>query len=118
MNKYQRLANLLIKKTREKNAGWQPTSRNGVFSLSLPDYSVLISMVSSRDDDPSAPDDVLLQIVNADGTVIDRARDTEIAEGMPSADQRAFYTAIQEMYEQARRQAFGVDQALDKLIEE
>src|SRR5215212_162314 len=67
MNEYQRLVALLVKRTNEGTANWQPTSRNGVFSLSLPDYSVWISMIRSDED----TNDVMLQIVNSDGAVID-----------------------------------------------
>ena len=114
MTKYQRLAALLIKKTEEGTASWEPTSREGVFALSLPDYSVWISMVRGEDQDQQ---DVLFQIVNSGGAVIDRIRDVDIVDDH-IADKPGFFKAIERLYEDARRQAFGVDKALDKLLEE
>jgi hypothetical protein len=112
MSKYQRLVDLLIKKTGEGTADWQTTSRQGVFSLSLPDFSVWISRLSSDE----GSEDVWLHLVNSQGAVIDKIRDIDIAEGID--DKPAFYKRMDRLYQDARRQAFGVDQALDKLIAE
>lgn len=112
MSRYQRLVALLIKKTKEGTAGWQPTSRNGVFSLSLPDYGVLIAMTSEAPNQ----EDVQFQIINSSGTVIDKFTDVDVAADDP--DKQTAYRDMATLYHDARRQALGVDKALDKLIEE
>ncbi len=112
MTKYQQLVALLIKRTRAGTAGWEPTSRNAVFSLSLPDYGVWISMVDSE----QGSHDVLFQIVNSSGAVIDSFRDVDVAANL--SDKRASYEEMERLYQDARRQALGVDKALDSLIEE
>ena len=114
MKKYQRLVALLIKKTHDGTARWEQTSREGVFALSLPDYSVWIS-TTRNDTDPNT-NDVFFQIVNSSGNIIDRFRDWEISEGID--DKGNFYKTLEELYQNARRVAFGVDKVLDKLLEE
>ena len=110
--KYLRLVSLLIKRTSENTARWEQTSRDGVFALSLPDYTVRISMVRNVDD----TEDVKFHIVNSEGKVIDTFTDVEAAEGL--VDKGPTYREMADLYDQARRQAFGVDKALDELIEE
>jgi hypothetical protein len=110
--KYLRLVSLLIKRTNENTAQWEPTSRDGVFALSLPDYTVRISIVRGGDD----TQDVTFQIVNSEGTLIDTFTDNDAAAGL--SDKTPAYRDISNLYDQARRQALGVDKALDQLIEE
>ena len=112
--KYLQLVQLLIKKTDEETATWEPTSKEGVFSLSLPDYSVRISQVRNEDE-PNATD-VLFQIVDAQGRLIDAFRDLDAAAEL--SDKRQAFEAMERMYKQARRVALGVDKALDTLIEQ
>jgi hypothetical protein len=111
MNKYQRLVALLIKRTKAGSAHWEPTAGQGMFALSLPDYSVRISKVENEQED--GIDDVFFQIVNSNGAVIDSFRDVDVV-----LENELTYRDMESLYENARRIAFGVDQALDKLLEE
>jgi hypothetical protein len=110
-DKYLRLAYLLIQRTNDGTAVWEPTSRHGTFAVSFPDYSVRIALVQGDN-----AEDVQFQIVNSEGTVIDTFTDVDAAQGL--ADRGQAYTDMAGLYQQARRQAMGVEAALDKLIEQ
>jgi hypothetical protein len=113
VNKYGVLVSLLIEKTDQGTAGWETTTREGVFSLSLPDYSILISQVPNEE---GPEQDVRFQIVDAEGTVIDFFRDLDAAADV--SDKTVAYRAMEKLYGDARRSALGVDKALDALIAE
>jgi hypothetical protein len=114
LRKYRRLINLLIKRTEAGTANWEPTSRDDMFAVSFPEFSVRVSQQRSN-----SAIDVVFEIVNSSGTVIDRFTDTEIGEGFGSSlDQREFYKSAANLYDGARRHALGVDEALDSLIAE
>ena len=110
--KYFRLAELLMKRTSDGAAGWEPTSKDGVFQLNLPDYSVLISLARNKETGELV--DVELRIIGPEGREIDRVRDTELGDLSPNPTM--FYQAMMTMYNEARRKAMGVDTALDALL--
>src|SRR4051812_31208080 len=98
MNKYLRLVLLLIKRTAENSAAWEPTPRSDVFSFSLPEYSVRISMEPGENGD-----DVTFQIVNSNGTIIDTFTDVQALTEMDIADRSELYARLVELYNSARR---------------
>src|SRR5688572_1603571 len=110
--KYWRLVSILIDKTEAGTANWEATSREGTFALSLADYSVWITMVPSED----FGEDVLFQIVNSGGVIIDSFRDVDAAAEL--VDKRDAYAKMERLYHAARRKGMGVDEALDTLINE
>jgi len=111
--KYRQLIALLVKRT-DAGAAWEPTERDGVFALSLPDYTVQISQRRRQD----AQDDINIQIVGWTGTTIDSFTHRDVARGLPPEEYQIVYSSMFELFEKARRKALGVDVALDKLIQE
>ncbi len=114
-NKYWQLVSLLIDRSKQGTASWQPTSREGVYALSLPEYGVLISMVAGRGD-LYETQDVFFQIVNSQGRVIDTFRDADVARDFDDHDQPEMYRQMEQLFHDARRKALGVDEALNQLI--
>lgn len=111
--KFEKMIQRLIQKTDEGTANWQETSRPNVFALSLADFSVLLRQVDSEE---AVGIDVLVEIVNKDGKVIDSVRDVD---SVPEfGDPHEWYKRMSDLYKAARRKAMGVDEALDKLLEE
>src|SRR5258705_8645175 len=113
-DKYMRLVGLLIARTDAKTAPWEPTGRDGVFALSLPDYTVWLARARNRDNNSAW--DIVFSILNSDGDVIDSFRDVDAASDLP--DSATAYRQMENLYDKARRKALGVDKALDKVIEE
>ncbi len=115
-DKYLQLVALLIKKTKAGTADWQATAREGVFSLSLPDYSVLITQV--RNEASSSAKDVLFQIIDADGRTVDAFKDWQATAAIPESSRQEWWRGMAALYDDARRKALGVDKALDTLIQQ
>jgi hypothetical protein len=113
-NKYWRVVKALIRKTNSGEAKWEPTPVDGVFSISLPDYSIRIW----RSEDDVGSQRVMFSIVDSSGTVIDTFSDGEIRAGVNPTQTIETYREVTRLAESARRQAMGIDKALDSLIEE
>lgn len=116
-SKYYRLINSIFKKTRDGSMSWEETDEDDVFQVSFPDYSLRISRVPTRSQDPDG-EDIILRIYNNEGKLIDEVDDAMIYQYDP---ERRFsglssYQAMYEIYNIARRQALGVEQALDSLL--
>ena len=106
-----KLVQRLHLKTMTGEVSWQATSRAGVFQLAFPTHVVKLSV--SRNEDDSL--DYVVSISNESGTVIESASDVDLKDVPP--DIRSF-TVMKDLYERARRQALGVDEALDSLLGE
>lgn len=112
--KYRRLVDLLVKRTAARTAKWEPTVEDGVFQISLPDFSVQIS----KREDREGSTDVVFNIVDQWGTKIDAFTDSEVGSSINVNERSGFYENMLRLYTDARRTALGVDSALDKLLEE
>jgi hypothetical protein len=62
---------------------------------------------------PIGSEDYVLTILNSEGTVIEQAADTDFANRLQDA-----LPMMSEMYSAARRQALGVDGAIDDILGE
>lgn len=101
-SKYQALITKLLKNTRAKKIDWQPTDSGGVFQASFPGYSVRLDMKR---------DDYFLSLYNEWGEFVDSMSDAQLHH-----DYQGAYDAMKELYELARRDAMGVDEALDTIL--
>jgi hypothetical protein len=109
---YEKLAKLLaelIKHTEFGNLKWERTAANGVYQCSFPQYTVQLSETTADNLDATFQ----LTILDSEGTVIERATHPDFAGAMPTP-----YTQMKHLYEMARRQALGVDNAIDALLKE
>jgi len=111
-SKYVQLIQRLIKRTEDGTANWEPTSRDGVFALSLSDFTVRLSALQSGGGSPL----IHFEIVNSLGTVVDKFTDADAGHELDDAGE--FFKRSENMYDLARRKAFGVDAALDSLLAE
>jgi hypothetical protein len=112
----QRMLKLLRRlhaKTAQGQVQWEGTAKEGMFQSSFPNYVVRIS-VDSRGEG-SAPD-YFLTIRNAAGRVVESTSDVAIDQGMNGPPQA--FPLMKELHDMARRQALGVDKALDSLLSE
>ena len=89
---FDKLATLLVELIQKTNNGslrWEATAAEGVYQVSFPRFTVQIS---------ERGNDFVLTILNSEGTLLEEAAD--------------------QLYVNARRQALGVDAALDELLNE
>lgn len=109
--KDQRLVKLikqLRKKTKEGKIAWESTLEGGVFQASFPGSSVHLFRRGA---------DIVLEIYNDEGIVVEDIADTEINdENFP--EDGGSYPAMSDLYSLARRRAMGVDETIDNLLAE
>jgi hypothetical protein len=96
----------LATKTETGQIVWAPTEKDKVFQAAFARTTVRLSW--------EPPAKIRVSIYNEEGTLIDTATDEELN----GATLITPYTTMKELFEQARRQAMGVDAALDGLLEE
>lgn len=109
---YQKLATLLTvlsEKTESGRIEWEESARSNSYETSFPNYSVVLSHRPSS----VSEDDYVLYVVDARGDVVEEAADYDFREFMENP-----YSRMKELYETARRQAKGVDQALDEILKD
>jgi hypothetical protein len=109
LDKMVKVIQLLAERTEAGKIQWEETEASGAFQAAFATYSVRLSKRPSRDRDEA--DDIVLQIVNDDGTVVEEVSDVDMHARMENA-----YRTMKAIYDVARRTALGVEQALDALI--
>lgn len=99
-DKLRKLVDRLLKKTQAGELRWSETSSPESFQTSFPDYSIEVE---------KNKDLVLLRIYNSDGRIIE-----SVVEKVSSFRDDA--EALSELHDAARRQALGVEKALDDIL--
>ena len=94
----------LIQKTNNGSLRWEATAAEGVYQVSFPRFTVQIS---------ERGNDFVLTILNSEGTLLEEAADPEFQGKIENP-----FSRMQQLYVNARRQALGVDAALDELLNE
>lgn len=113
---YQKIAHLVVllsRKTKEGKLAWSATERNGVFQVSFPSHSVRIFEKLVPHDEGGQRLDMVAQIIDYNGDVVEEVSDEDL-KGMVAGP----YTTMRDMFETARRQAMGVESAIDGIIDE
>jgi hypothetical protein len=93
-DKIVRLVRLLFKKTKTGEIKWEETAKLNIFQCSLSNYTLLISRQT-------------LTVCNQEGNVI------EEVDGLAPLQEGVHLT---ELFELARRDAMGVEKALDEIL--
>lgn len=101
----------LKNKTINGSYTWDQTSEEGVFMLSFSNYSVQISQESNPHEYDSI--DIVLRILDSEGAIVEEIRDYQLKDNFVSP-----YIYMEEMYSVARRQAMGVEKAIDSILYE
>jgi hypothetical protein len=103
---YQKIADLIFKlheKTVLGKVKWETTTTEGVYQAVFAGYSIRISKY---------PEDIVLQIYNEDGELIEEVNDSEVNKVSPYTA----WTLMLNLYETARRVAMGTEEALDSIM--
>jgi hypothetical protein len=110
--KLLKLFQRLHAKTKAGEIKWEQTSRSDVFQTAFPNYVVKLS---ARPSDSGEAFDYFVSIVNENGVVLETASDIDISKAFPAVEA---YKTMRELYDMARREALGVNAALDSLLGE
>lgn len=111
-DKLARLVARLAEKTLAGEIAWEKTSKAGVFQSNFPEYVVRI--LSRESQDYPNDFDYIVRIYDQAGDMVEEAEDRGLVKG--GWDEA--YATMKNMYVAARKQAFGVDKAIDALLSE
>ena len=111
---YQKIARLvtaLSEKTITQEVSWNQTEHGEIFETSFPNYSVRISKGERPNNFNESQPIYILEILNDNGEIVEEIDDEMLTEFIHSP-----FGIMKEMYEAARRQAMGVEEALDSIL--
>jgi hypothetical protein len=114
LKKLEILIQRLYDQTKAGKIAWEETSLTDVFQAAFPKYAVQL-IRHERDDTRPGVYTYSLHILNDRNAVIEEVTDRELRPSGVESDQGML---LREMYEEVRRQALGVDEALDTLLRE
>ncbi len=109
-SKAVRLVEALIRETNASRLLWEETSTSETYQASFPKYSV---QIFSRFNSATDEEDMVISIINEEGTTVESIADTDLAGSMETP-----YRQMQELHETARKTALGIDDAIDSLLEQ
>ena len=110
-NKVQSLVEKLIERTDQGKVGWEITEESIIYQATFPSYSVRIAerTFPTRDDN-----EFVLTVYDDQGQTIDVVTESSLeSSGFRNAHER-----LEELHRAARRQARGVDRAIEELLAE
>jgi hypothetical protein len=111
-SKRRQLVKRLLDSTHSGQTTWEVTGDDNAFLTSFPNYSIrIIFLHPGNQPDP----DYYLQIINQDSQLIEEFSDTELGSDMNNI--RESFRMMRDMYNTARRNALGVDKAIDDILE-
>lgn len=107
--KLTRLITLISEKTGSDELKWEESAQEDTFQVAFPNYVVQITMTPETLDNYAT---YSLRILNDRNIVIEEVTPADLGRNFP--DQKEL---LRELYTAARRQALGVEHALDTLLE-
>lgn len=116
MSKTAELVDRLYRHTVTGRIAWSETEEEGVFQTAFPTYAVRISHRPSQTDIEGV--DYVISIFESEGRLIEEITDAGVAAEYSEEFSRRAYGDMQELHETARRQAMGVEAALDAILAE
>jgi hypothetical protein len=107
---YQKIAQLVKRLADQTAAGliaWQPTAVDDMFMVSFPKYSVSIQPTTDQEGVPF----IEITVRDGEGRVLESVNDGDLDIFVEKP-----YQLLSDMHASARRQALGVNQAIDELL--
>ena len=108
--KVLKLIRRLHEKTSSGQIQWSKTLKDDVYQAAFPEYAVRVRPGSSGF---QGPESYILELYDSGGSLIESVYDSDFGEKAPFA-----YKLLNETYTTARRQAMGLDKAIDAILEE
>lgn len=116
VDRISKLVEQLGKLSAENKLQWSETSDSSSFQCSFAKYSVTAFEEWSHVDWGKDYYNYGITIRDADGKILESARQTDFPPGMEIAGGLTPFNALKGLYDIARRRALKVDQALDDLL--
>ena len=110
--KIARVATALSNQTLQNKITWKQTEDATTFVVSFPQYSVFISKEEFEDSYGREQAAHVLRITNENGEIVEEVTSYDLQSHLSDS-----WGTLKEMYETARRQAMGVEKALDSILE-
>lgn len=107
--KIVKLIETLLSQTEAGTLQWAQTEKSEIFQASFPRYSIRIYPQNDRS---NLQPDYFLQILNEVGEIVEVVSDPDLRDVMDMP-----FTKMQNLYEGARRNAMGVESALDEILD-
>lgn len=101
------LVTRLLKRTSEGKITWQVTNKEDVYEAQFSNFTVRLFYESP---------DYIIQIFNNQNELIEELKDTDFRGQLIEGE--GYFTAFDKLYKLARRQAHGVERAIDRLLAE
>ena len=111
--KLGKLVQLLVQRTDEQKITWEKTVDEEIFQVAFSDYILQLGFRPSNDPDQI---DYYIRILNEDNKTVEEATDIDLQPEFGGA--QASYKTMDTLYKQVRRQAMGIDKALDSILSE
>jgi hypothetical protein len=103
---------LLKERTENKKISWEETVNENIYQSAFPKYTIQIGYYSNTDSF-SKRVDYFIRILDEDNKVIEDAKDDDLKGELDNP-----FEIMESLYRSARRQAMGVDKALDNILSE
>jgi hypothetical protein len=110
--RYEKIVDLLAKKTEDNEIEWKESPISDIYQVSFANYSLTISEVYNSRQDVT---DYVVSILNSEGNMVDSFSDVDLDK---SSGGTRYLSILRDLYQNARRQALGVDKALDEILKE
>jgi hypothetical protein len=114
LNKPMRLVKALFDKTQKGEIDWQEGFGRDTFQVSFKDNTVQISTADGR----QGGLDYVIQVLNEEGTVVDRFIDEELDNDEGGPPGGSWFRMMKELHNMAMRHARGADKALSAILNE
>jgi hypothetical protein len=105
------LVRRLKDKTADGSVSWEPTPNKTTFQAAFPKFSVRIAEYAGENEN-----DYEIRVYDEGGRLLERANDIEIARAIEALQGSEPFKTMKDLYTMARRQALGVEAALDELL--
>jgi hypothetical protein len=113
--KYRQLVDKLVAKTDRRELDWRESAHPDGFQVSFPNYSLLLRQKERGEAFGAPPPDIILSIVDMNGSVVDTIYNFEIdGEGR----EKPYYLKMRDLYRMVRQQVLGADKAVEEILSE
>ena len=111
--KAKALVERVIAKTKDRALRWERTAEDAMFMTVLGSYTLTFFKTKRAGDDVYS-----LALHDGEGNIIDSFDDETFEHPSAASKQNSMYRRLEQAYGLARRQAMGVDQALDDVLKQ
>jgi hypothetical protein len=108
------LLNRLSAKTKEGSLDWKKTADDNTLQVSFRKNSVQLQKTKL----PTANPSYSVALLDGEGNVVEEFHDAELDQDKFGQTDQHFYELMAEMYERARRRAYGADKVLSEILKD